>query len=180
MSEFKTFGLDEAKVLYSAKVNVDRLNEETDDWYRLACYPSMPDKVHRLTPEQELTFEQACLLVGLGLDYELEFFAPPHTDFIQHHAAGDQDEVLQRGWLYRTRPLPKQTKIIPHTMETAPRIQDVKCKESHQAGEAFILRDGRVLVAWCLGKHTVFSLEDAFVMLQTASTGKSYGQEVEA
>ena len=62
----------------------------------------------------------------------------------------------------------------------APRIQDVKCKESHQAGEAFILRDGRVLVAWRLGKHTVFSLEDAFVMLQTASTGKPYGMEVEA
>ena len=70
MSEFKTFRLDEARVLYSANVGIE-IENDICDWSAMVGHP-VSKVYYRLTPEQELTFEQACLLVGLGSRGELE------------------------------------------------------------------------------------------------------------
>ena len=171
MSEFKTFRLDEARVLYSANVGIE-IENDICDWSAMVGHP-VSKVYYRLTPEQELTFEQACLLVGLGLWGELE------EDCTNEGTWRDSFGSLSPAWLYRTRPLPKQTKIIPHTMETAPAAQDV---EHEDFGEciAHVTKDGKVLVLREAVVMAVYSFDQAYRRMTNRITGKSYGQEVEA
>ena len=170
MSEFKTFGLDKARVLYSAGVGIEVKNDR-GSWSKAAGYP-LASAPYRLTPEQELTFEQACLLVGLGLEEELQ-------EDSEGEWLGVPSGVLCSRNNYRTRPLPKQTKIIPHTMETAPDRAGVQTTNGVQ-GDAFKLSTGKVLVIWECGGYSIVNLESAFKAYRMSGTGKPYGQEVEA
>ena len=177
MSEFKTFELDEARVLFTKRVNIELNTAESGGWWA-SGYPTHKCP-YRLTPEQELTFEQACLLVGLGLWGELE------EDCTNEGTWRDSFGSLSPAWLYRTRPLPKQTKIIPHTMETAPAMAEVKAFGGPCVGEtklyAHTRSDGKILLVD--GNHVcrwTLTFEEAREQLALEATGKPYGMEVEA
>ena len=172
MSEFKTFRLDEARVLYSANVGIE-IENDICDWSAMVGHP-VSKVYYRLTPEQELTFEQACLLVGLGLRGELE------EDCTNEGTWRDSFGSLSPDWLYRTRPLPKQTKIIPHTMETAPDEHQFVEYEKVGVCSSCVTNAGRVLVFKQNILVDSLTFEEALERLTITATGKPYGMEVEA
>ena len=178
MSELKTFGLGKAKGLVAGDIHVERYDKEAKLWFK-DIRPNAFNSEYRLTPGQELTFEQACLLVGLGLRGELE------EDYTNEGTWRDSFGSLSPAWLYRTRPLPKQTKIIPHTMETAPAMAEVKAFGGPCVGEtklyAHTRSDGKILLVD--GNHVcrwTLTFEEAREQLALEATGKPYGMEVEA
>ena len=177
MSEFRTFGLDEARVLFTKRVNIELDAAESGGWWA-SGYPTHKCP-YRLTPEQELTFEQACLLVGLGLDEELE-----KRDSVGDDPWGPAGKSLCAYDNYRTRPLPKQTKIIPHTMETAPVESSVKGLPDTMVGErifdAHVRSDGCVMLLRDNVMLYTLTFEQAQLQLAVYPTGKPYGMEVEA
>ena len=177
MSEFKTFGLPEAQMLFLKNVGV-QFKDQHGEWNNRGRTPMLPHSVHRLTPEQELTFEQACLLVGLGLWGELE------EDCTNEETWRDSFGSLSPAWLYRTRPLTKQTKIIPHTMETAPEEASVRHPD-YGIGLAVPTNSGRLFVDWAKGPAMFYPFDKALDELTIVdrfgpNTGKPYGMEVEA
>ena len=176
MSEFKTFGLDEARVLVLCGVTVEV--EHGGDWSGTIKDGGI-NATYRLIPEQELTFEQACLLVGLGLRDEMQEFANCRNAWTEYYGPVLPDRK------YRTRPLTKQAKIIPHTMETAPAVERVEGLEGTAVDvgdfRAHVRSDGQVMLIDERDRYLwTLSFEEARHQLVSTDTGKPYGREVEA
>jgi hypothetical protein len=169
-----------ACVLYKAGVNTEYKGSR--GWRHSLPNSSCVDDgfSRRVSPDQPLTFKQACLMRGFGLVVEVTGLSSIEDRICQGDVWDELEmtKYVTSGFNYSTPPLPA-TKWIPHTVESAPAALHV----NHSAlghCEAHVRTDGAVILSRHDSPHVMLPFADARDVLTDYKTGKPYGQEVTA